>query len=338
MFKSAKLKLTAWYLLIIMTITISFSTFVYFGVKNVAQKALDVQSVRIERHFRNFQYNGIVERPFPRFDEEALTEISRKTLIILTGINTVIFIGAGSLGYLLAGYTLKPIEVMITKQKRFISDAAHELKTPLTAMKTDLEVSLRNKDLNLNDAKNSMKSAIEEIDKLYYFSNTLLKQSKYQNGLMKEKMENIELDKLLKNIITKLEKLSSEKNIKIVSQIKPIIIKAHKESLEEVFTNLIENAIKFSKPDQNIEVNVYSTEIYAKIEIKDYGIGIEEKDLPYIFEPFYQANKSRSKEIHKGYGLGLAITKEIVEKHLGNIELQSKINEGTKFTINLPLR
>ena len=135
-----------------------------------------------------------------------------------------------------------------------------------------------------------------------------------------------------------MEKLSSEKNIKIVSQIKPIIIKAHKESLEEVFTNLIENAIKFSKPDQNIEVNVYSTEIYAKIEIKDYGIGIEEKDLPYIFEPFYQADKSRSKEIHKGYGLGLAITKEIVEKHLGNIELQSKINEGTKFTINLPLR
>ena len=72
MFQSAKLKLTAWYLLIIMSVTISFSAFVYFGVKNAAQRALEVQSVRIERHFMNFKLNGIVERPFPRFDEDAL--------------------------------------------------------------------------------------------------------------------------------------------------------------------------------------------------------------------------------------------------------------------------
>jgi len=338
MFQSAKLKLTAWYLLIIMSVTISFSAFVYFGVKNAAQRALEVQSVRIERHFMNFKLNGIVERPFPRFDEDALNEISRKTLIILAVINAVILIGAGTLGYLLAGYTLKPIELMITKQKRFISDAAHELKTPLTAMKTDLEVSLRNKDLNINDAKKSMVSAVEEIDKLYYFSNKLLKQSKYQNGFTNEKMEKTDLDKLLINVISKMEKLSEEKHIRIISKLLQVKINAHKESLEQVFINLIENAIKFSKPEQNIKVNLYTSEEYAKIEILDYGIGIGDNDLPYIFEPFYQADKSRSKEIHKGYGLGLAISKEIVEKYGGTIEVQSKINEETKFTIKLPLR
>src|SRR3989344_3878066 len=338
MLKSTKLKLTAWYLLIIMIITLSFSGFVYIGVKNAAQRALELQSVRIERHFMNFKLDGRFERPFPRFDNEALSEICRKTLLILAGINGVIFVSVGILGYLLAGYTLKPVEEMIKKQKRFISDAAHELKTPLTAIKTDLEVTLRNKDLNLDEAKNSMYSAIEETDKLYYFSNKLLKQSKYQSGFVNEKMEKTDLDKLLINVISKMEKLSEEKHIRIISKLIQVKINAHKESLEQVFNNLIENAIKFSKPEQNIEVNLYTSEGYAKIEIIDYGIGIGDNDLPYIFEPFYQADKSRSKEIHKGYGLGLAISKEIVEKHGGTIEVQSKINEETKFTIKLPLR
>ena len=338
MLKSTKLKLTAWYLLIIMIITLSFSGFVYIGVKNAAQRALELQSVRIERHFMNFKLDGRFERPFPRFDNEALSEICRKTLLILAGINGVIFVSVGILGYLLAGYTLKPVEEMIKKQKRFISDAAHELKTPLTAIKTDLEVTLRNKDLNLDEAKNSMYSAIEETDKLYYFSNKLLKQSKYQNGFVNEKMQNIELDKLLNNTIAKLGKLSKEKNQKIETQVKPVIVKGHKESLEEVFTNLIENAMKFGEKGQDIEVSLNRDDSFAKVEISDHGIGINQNDLPYIFEPFYQADKSRSKEIQKGYGLGLAISKEIIEKHNGKIEVQSKVSKGTKFTIKLPLR
>ena len=145
MFKTTKLKLTAWYLCIIMAITFSFSSVVYLGVVRATQRALISQKRRIEHEFRRTQ----------KFDEETFIEIREKTLAFLAFINLIILVLSGGLGYLLAERTLKPIEQMINKQKRFVSDATHELKTPITAMKADIEVTLRNKKLNIEDLRKS---------------------------------------------------------------------------------------------------------------------------------------------------------------------------------------
>ncbi len=331
MFKATRLKLTAWYLLIIVTVTIGFSSFMYMGVRETTQHALEAQERRLEKKFKQGPQRG---EPF--VDPETLEEIRENVLITLIFINLAILGISGALGYFLAGKTLKPIEDMLTKQKRFISDAAHELKTPLTAMKTDLEVVLRDKHLSIDESKKVMESTIEEVDRLATFTNRLLSQSKYQNGATNHK-ENVNLEETLNNSVKKLKSIIQQKHENIVVETKPLNIEGNKESLEELFVNLIDNAIKYSESNKNIFITLKEENSKATIIIKDEGKGIHEDDLPYVFEPFYRSDKSRTQSEINGYGLGLAISKEIVEKHKGTINVDSKINEGTTFTIMFPL-
>ena len=174
MFKSAKIKLTTWYVAIIMLISIAFSTFAYMGIAAGTKRALEVQHRRFERQYIRF------ERPEPLLDIDALIEIRNKTLITLIIFNVAVLVISWALGYFLAGKTLKPIENMLEKQKRFVSDAAHELKTPITAAKTELEVALRDKKLSPENAKIVLNSAVEEMDKLHSLVNLLLAHTKYQ--------------------------------------------------------------------------------------------------------------------------------------------------------------
>jgi len=144
MFKSAKIKLTTWYVTIIILISIAFSIFAYMGIAAGTKKASEVQHRRFERQYIRF------ERPEPLLDIDALIEIRNKTLVTLIIFDVAVLGISWALGYFLAGKTLKPIENMLEKQKRFVSDAAHELRTPSTAAKTELEVALRDKKLSHN--------------------------------------------------------------------------------------------------------------------------------------------------------------------------------------------
>jgi len=131
MFKSARIKLTAWYLLIIMFISISFSFVIYRGLMSEVHRFSRMQRSRFF------------------VDEDLITEIQRRAIFGLGTINTIIFITSGALGYFLAGKTLSPIQEMVEEQNRFISDASHEFRTPLTALKSSFEVNLRDKNLSL---------------------------------------------------------------------------------------------------------------------------------------------------------------------------------------------
>lgn len=336
MFRSARIKLTVSYLAIIMAITLSFSSFVYIGVSISTQKALESQKRRLERQLTRHQAPSELIPMGPMIDVETLVEIRNQTLSNLIIVNIVIFISSGSLGYLLAGNTLKPIEKMVNKQKRFISDAAHELKTPLTAMKTSLEVTLRDKKLTPKEAKNVLESTIEEVDKLHIFTQKLLKQSRYQNSSIAEHKE-IRLEAIIKQAIESVYPLSKQKNISINTDLEPVKTSGDKEELEELFINLIDNAIKYSKKGSTINITVKKTGSFAEAIVEDFGIGIAKEELQNIFEPFYRADKSRSSNTRKGYGLGLAISKEIAEKHKGKISVKSIFGSGSKFTVRLPI-
>ncbi len=336
-FANAKLKLTIWYVAIIMTITLSFSALVYTSISKETQRAIDAQRVRFERRFLDYNIAVPGPRGQPMFiDEDAVSEIKSKTLMSILLINGFILVTSGVLAYLLAGVTLKPIEEMLKKQKRFVSDAAHELRTPLTAMKTDLEVTLRDKNLDLKSAKKVLAGTIEEINKLHSFTNNLLKQSKYQNTSGEEVKEEIDIKTILENVIQKLAPIAKEKEQTISQNLTNISLYAVPSAIEELFTNIIENAIKYNKKQGTVYVtsNIYSGN--AVVKVKDTGIGIDPKDLPFIFEPFYRTDKSRTKNNHDGFGLGLAIAKEIVERHKGKISIASDKN-GTEVSIVLPL-
>jgi len=335
MFKSARIKITAYYLLIIMAITFSFSAAAYRSTTRQMERALEMQERRVKNRFFN-----IPNPPFPPnepiIDKEIVKQIEKETLTRLLLINVLILIGAGIPGYWLAGKTLKPIEEMAEKQKKFTVDAAHELKTPLTAMKTNLEVNLRDKNLDLKKAKTVLEGTINDIDSLTLLTNSLILQSKYQN-YKNGKRDSINLKESAQNVIAKLEPIAKEKKIKINLDADEIKTQGDENFVRELLTILVDNAIKFSKKEGKIEISIKAKNNYAQISVKDNGIGIDEKDIPYIFDRFYKADTSRSKNEAPGFGLGLSIAKEIVEAHKGKISVKSKKGTGTEFLIKLPL-
>ena len=278
MLKQTQLRLTAWYVVVIMSVSISFSFFIYLNVQHNTEKALNFQKNRMENRIRELEkIRGIGRmRNIPNFNEETLIEIREKLLLTLIYINIFILVMSSLLGYFLAKKTLNPIEQMLLKQKLFISNAAHELKTPLTAIKTNLQVTLRDKRLTLNESKNFIKQTIEQIDNLNNFTNNLIKQSKYQNtpNLLFKKQT---IANILNDAIKNLEPIYKNKNITINYLPKNFYIYADGESIKEAFINIIENAIKYSSPNQ--EISILSTKInkFVVIKVIDRGVGIKKK-------------------------------------------------------------
>lgn len=332
MFKHARIKLTAYYLLVIMFVTLSFSTIVYTSTTSRIQRGLEMQEKRIRNKIPPTP--GFSKEPF--LDNQIVSEIKRDTLITLLLINILILVVIGVPGYWLAGKTLKPIEEITDKQKRFIADAAHELKTPLTALKTNIEVNLRSKNMDIKKARVVLEDTVKDVDYLNLLTNSLIKQSRCQNKPDMEK-ENFEIIKTIEEIITRLTPKMKEKNIKVSITGEKLEIKANKESITELFTILIDNAIKFNKDSGKIEVAVKKINDRVVIVFKDTGEGINNEDLSKIFDRFYKTDVSRSKNQVGGFGLGLSIAKEIVEAHDGNITVSSKKGEGSEFVINLPI-
>ena len=167
-------------------------------------------------------------------------------------------------------------------------------------------------------------------------TNSLILQSKYQN-YKNGKKDPINLKESAQNVIAKLEPATREKKIKINLDADEIKIQGDENFVRELLTILVDNAIKFGKNEGKIEISIKAKNNYAQISVKDNGIGIDEKDIPYIFDRFYKADASRSKNEAPGFGLGLSIAKEIVEAHKGKISVKSKKGTGTEFLIKLPL-
>ena len=161
MYKTARIKLTAWYLLIIVMVSLSFSTIIYRSYSDEVERFERTQRLRFAIRF---------ERP-----TDLLEDSKHRVLMTLIYINGLIFVTSAGLGYFLAGRTLKPIEEMVEEQNRFIADASHELKTPLTSLKTAFEVYLRDKNGTLPDAKMIITESITEVNKLQFLSESLLK-------------------------------------------------------------------------------------------------------------------------------------------------------------------
>lgn len=335
MFRSARIKLTSYYLLVIMAITLSFSVIVFLGVDRTTRIALNLHEKRVDTRLREFPNFKNVPNEFQvPFTREAITEIRTNTIIILIFLNVVIFILSWNLGYFLAGNTLKPIEDMIDKQKKFIEDAAHEFKTPLTVMKTELEVITRDKHLTLDEARKTLVSSVEEVDNLNILVTSLLKKARQENFDTKSLSKVFNFKKLISNTIIKFDNDIKLKKIKFNKNLEDISIKGVEEDIQELLVILIDNAIKFSNTKGVITVNLFKKSNKVLLEVIDNGIGIDEDDISHVFDRFYKADASRSN--NNGYGLGLSIAKGIVTSHHGTIFVESEKNNGSKFLVTLP--
>lgn len=334
MFAKTRFILTGWYLLIIMFISCIFSVGIYRLSTAELERGLRMQRYRIE--IPGMPANG----PFlyRQIDPQILGEIKERIIFRLIAVNGGIFLLSAFLGYFLAGRLLHPVEEMVDEQKRFIADASHEIRTPLTSMKTEIEVALRDKKMVLKDAKKLLESNLEEVNKLQEFSNYLLTLSRYQNTSLKLPMENVYVSEFLENAIQKLASITKKKKIIIQKDISNAEIEGNLLSLSELFSILLDNAIKYSQEGGKIILKSIVNRNHVIIQLKDKGIGIKASDIPYIFNRFYRADTSRAKTQIDGYGLGLSIAKSIVEIHNGKISVESIPNEGSTFTVILPLK
>ncbi len=334
MFKSARFKITFWYVLALMLISLLFSAIIYQTVAN----DLNYRYKNIENQIRvNLRNQEKIPPVLKNMLDNDLRVAKQKVYFMLLLANGGIFILSLLVGYFLAGRTLRPIEEMVEGQNRFISDASHELRTPLAALKTSTEVALRDRKISAAEARQILEENLEDIRSLEMLSEHLLRLAQYQRGRRVLEFEQVDLGKAAKRIHKKILAIADKKNISINLDIEEAQVKADIISIEELIFILLDNALKYTPVKGSIVLRVISERRKAILEVSDSGEGISQRDINYIFDRFYRADRSRSKSRISGFGLGLPVARRIVELHQGSIGVTSRIGEGSTFTVRLPL-
>lgn len=321
MFVKARLKLTGWYLLIIMIISLAFSGVIYRASSFELRRFAEAQQNRFERRIAPYP---------PMIDDELLIEAQHRIANSLILINLTILGVSAILGYYLSGKTLSPIKEMMEEQYRFISDASHELKTPITAIKTTLEVALRDKTLGIAESKETLKTSLEEVNRLQKLAEGLLEltHKKIVSGFVPLSLANIVM-----TTVKMIKPIAEKKKIEISTKVPKIIVMTDDSSLNRAILAILDNAIKYGPSGSRIEVIGKVSGKSVLLSIKDHGKGIEKEDIPRVFDRFYRSDLARSEN---GYGLGLSIANQIVEEHSGDITIESVQGKGTTVTIILP--
>ncbi|MCM3340927.1 HAMP domain-containing histidine kinase [Paenibacillus sp. MER TA 81-3] len=227
---------------------------------------------------------------------------------------------------------LNRLDESFARQKRFAANAAHELKTPLTTIKAGIQVLKLDKSPSIEDYKENVDITELSTQRLIDVVDDLLKLTSEK----KEKFaDTIALSDTFQHIAQELEPMTRQKNIQIQVVECNHSIFGNQTLVYRALFNLLENAVKYNKHGGKVQIAVSLRGYNTIIHISDTGIGIPNEELPHIFEPFYRIDKSRSRDIG-GSGLGLSIVKTIIEKHNGNIAVQSDPGVGTTFDVLFP--
>lgn len=329
-FKSAYFKLTLFYVLIVMIISISFSVSLYELSSNELNRGLDRQAII----FRGLPI-GDMNLHIPNFDQIRLEQLSESNTHLKTSLidfNILILILSAIASYFLAKKTLEPIENAVESQNRFTADASHELRTPLAAMRAEIEVNLRDKKLDLAKSKKLLKSNLEEIQKLEELSGTLLQLARHDETA-KKNFQKISLEDAVCEAYEKVAKTAEKKQIRFDNHFKEEYVWGDHGSLVQLFVILLDNAVKYSPEKSKISIEIKKSRHHAMVDIIDKGCGIGDVDLPHIFDRFYRADNSRCKVKTDGFGLGLSIAKQIVDYHNGKIVASNNNGKGSKFSV-----
>ena len=222
-----------------------------------------------------------------------------------------------------------------TLRREFSANVSHELKTPLTSISGYAELMMEGL-VKPEDIQPFAQNIYDETHRLISLVEDIIKLSKLDEGGGKIVFAPVSLLDSITSVVARLEPLASKKDIVIQMELEPIVMLGVAQILNEVFYNIIANAIKYNVDKGQIHIKLYQTAISVVIEIKDTGIGIPDENIDRIFERFYRVDTSHSKDI-SGTGLGLSIVKHGVNLHKGQIMVESKWQEGTEFKIRFPV-
>ncbi len=270
----------------------------------------------------------------PNISQRIISDTQSILINRFVTIDSLIILFVVIIGFLLTSRTLRPIKSNMIRQKRFIADASHELRTPIAIVVSGLEVALSNKKLDFTLAKKTLEGTLEEMRKFSKLSDTLLDISKY-SILARLDHEPIGIDELVKSIAEKYKNLAKLKEISIeVKMESPAVVEGNEIEFSRVFYNILDNAIKYTPQGGTIKA---SGEIVVpgkyQVTISDNGSGIREEIIDKVFDPFFRGDATRSTN---GAGLGLTLVKKIIEDHKGTISIKSELNKGTSMIVSFP--
>lgn len=324
-FDNATLRLTLWYMLILMTFSVVFSSVLFRMASEEFGRTLGPGRPGETRIF--IDDDRIVTWRQQRIDESNARLISNLVLI-----NLCVLLGGGALSYLLARRTLEPIEATMESQARFTSDAAHELRTPLAVMQTGTEVALRDHHATKKSHEAVLQSNLDEIHRLRLLTDRLLMlANEHEIELVPVAVDDAANEAMNRSIV-----IAQTKHISIDNRVGRHTALAHQESLTDTLTILIDNAIKYSPAKSIVTLTSEVRDRIVTITVKDEGIGIDPHDRDHIFERFYRADSSRSKRNIEGHGLGLSIAERLISRQHGKITVESTPGKGSEFCVHLP--
>lgn len=278
-----------------------------------------------ENNFGNYTYCIVVS---------PLSSIYRETQgIFFIGLSIVL--GAMCIFYFisrkLAEIAIKPTENTWTQQKRFIQDASHDLKTPLTVIMANNEILLSHCDETVEEQKKWLESTKNEGEHMKELINQMLDLAKSESLATNINIENVNVSELTESVALQLEPIAYEKNVDIIMQIEnDIVLKSNKTEYTRLLYILVDNAIKYAPSETSIIVTLSKTKKQTTLCVNNKGNPIPKEDIKYIFDRFYRSDSAR---IKGGFGLGLSIAKNIVVALNGEITVNSNDNDGTTFIV-----
>lgn len=230
---------------------------------------------------------------------------------------------------------LSRLERSFEQIKRFTADASHELKTPLSILRGELEVALK-RQRKAEEYREVLVSCLEEVERMSKIVEDLLTLARADSGNFKLRLETVDLYALAREVFEFFKNRAEEKGIRFTLEGGSVQLRGDKERLRQLVVNLVDNAIKYTPREGEVELKAFEEDGQAVLIVRDTGEGIPPEEQQKVFERFYRVDKSRSRE-KGGAGLGLAICKWIAEVHGGVVTLKSEPLKGSEFTVRLPL-
>jgi two-component system, OmpR family, sensor kinase len=229
--------------------------------------------------------------------------------------------------------TFARLDAAFSQQRQFASDAAHELRTPVSVMLTQTQTALH-RERSAAEYRETVEACQRAAQRMRRLIESLLELAKLDAGQQSMKRARFDLAQTARDCVALIEPLATARQVKIACDLPPLECVGDSERLGQVITNLLTNAITYNKENGEVRVEGESKDGIAILRVSDTGVGISAEDLPRVFDRFYRVDSSRTSG---NTGLGLAISKAIVEAHGGQIEVASEPEKGTVFTVRLPL-